>query len=212
MPNMNPGDRYRITAVCVLDEQASLNRTYWKCGGIDGGGNVPWTDVARFFATQMSGLWTNLMANTALYKYTVFERCSGILPLERAILDADGSNFGLAGPDPLPRQCCALITRYTAFKGKKGTARTYLPFPSVLMTTTTNGKPVWIGTITPNFNNLINFLTRNQTVISGANTVHMLPVVHALDPLFDDQVTSGIVGSGIATQRRRSDYGKSNKA
>jgi hypothetical protein len=131
MAALNDGFFYRCDVWCTSQEQASINRYFYKIvpGSITGG--VTEQDAADYWDTILGELYKGVLSEQAKYYGVGFKRVVGptvpdpYLPSYAHAHRGWGSTTG----DQLPRQTCGLISRKVSSHGRHGKGRVYIPFP-----------------------------------------------------------------------------------
>jgi len=155
----------------------------------------------------MPALYKALLASDAVY---VGLQVNRIFPLPVTIADQNvtGGGAGTAAGDILPRQVSGIITKRTAFSGKKYRGRIYLPFPAEGDNDPVIGSPV--AGYTTRLDTFKASLFGNWTISSGGNGAVMVPIVWHADTSTYDDVVGSTSRPFWATQKRRGSYGEPN--
>lgn len=202
---INNNDVIQVVVYTRQAEQAGLNVLHYYAGNKTGtGGNVE--DIGDAMQTQLQIAYVPCMASAA-----DFLGCSGrrVWPLN-VTAEFFSTGIGSAGSgtgDVLPRQTCGLITKKSAFAGKREKGRVYIPFPSEGMNDST-GIPT-----TPYMTNLAgiaNALDGIVTVGTITNFTDLTPVIYHRDLHVVSTIVQFLPKRRWATQRRRSSFGAAN--
>lgn len=198
-------DVVEATVVCRFDEQIALNVLGYKATAIVGVGVALDAFVTQLDAA-IAAAYKDLMCNVAEY-YGVMARV--VAPVKTIYVSTKVTQGdGVAGADPLPRQCCGMFTKLTSHAGPSGRGRMYVPFPAQLDcdidTNPTVGYMVRLGT-------LAGILASPQAVVVGADSMTLSPCLlnppaYAAPFLWQFATAR----QKFATHRSRGSYGRAN--
>lgn len=189
----------------VLDaNQLAINRIAYQVTAVTGTG-ATWTEIATIQSGVIAPALKALLANTATY------RGLGVVSLSNPVFATNYSNngtgVGTAGAVPLPKQTAGLVSTYTSLHGRRQRGRVYLPFPAAT-DNTADGVPTagyatrvatWVALALAPFN-----------VIGAGGNTGLAPCIWHRTTHNSDLITLNIIRSVWATQKRRSDYGRTN--
>ena len=127
---------------------------------------------------------------------------------------ANGESNGTSTLGLCPYQAAAVVKKQTPRAGRSGRGRFYHPFlilsaltfvgelAAAFITSLNNAISTWFQAVTP------------ITVGSGGNTATVAPVIihRSPLPLTSDPITTIACTGSIGTQKRRGDYGRTNRA
>lgn len=199
------GDIIETRLFCTQTDQTSVNVRQWVVTAQVAGG-----PSENFVADALSNIFANLykalMSVGARYNGLGLRRINP-LPIAVESFSPIGAGAGAVAGTNLPRQTCGIISLRTPFGGRKYKGRIYVPFPSAT-DNTTNGVPT--TTYGSNLALLGSQFIKDQTVISGASSVALTPIVfHRSDRTYT-QIVGAVYPLRWATQRRRGSYGRPN--
>jgi hypothetical protein len=161
-------------------------------------------DISISVQAQIKALLSNLSA-FELIRVNVLNRTPTPAP---ALYAADTGN-GTAGAAELPGQTCGIITLRTNNAGRGQRGRIYVPFPSAT-DNDNNGHPTaGYQTRLANYAAAIG-IPGGIAVAEGGRSATIVPTLYHRRTHNADDITSYIVRSVWASQRRRSDYGRTN--
>jgi hypothetical protein len=200
------GDFYRITHVTTTNAQVGLMVSHWRVGSIVAPGPTD-QEFADGFSTLMAAAIKALMSNAAVYKGCIAQKVFPLPVLARATGVTLAGAGGVVGTEA-PTQTCGLITLRTAVAGRSGRGRKYIPFPSVADINSTGDPSTSYGT---RLATLMNLLINGQSIPGALGNANVAPCIwHRANPALSNLVTTGLVRSSFATQRRRGALGRPN--
>lgn len=202
---LSVGDIVEVKAFCYCINQVGINISHWVCTAASG---VPTDeDFLTTFEAAAAPLYKAVMSNIATWEGASAQVIS-TTPVGAVQTDTTNKGIGsLPGPT-LPLQVTAVLTKRTAFGGRKYRGRLYIPF----MDASLNDAPTESPTAAANIllQNLGDFYADEMMVTVGMNTATMTPTLYhradGTDTLISEVVATGKWG----TQRRRGNYGQAN--
>jgi hypothetical protein len=203
------GGIVRAVTYCTYPGQTSVNQHKWQLTNLTSGTSFSSNQFTLDYDAAMASRYVDLLSEQALYYGTQVYLMNPIgLPPRPDSINANqiaGNGTGAI----LPRQTSGLISLRTATLGKIGAGRTYVPFPYG-DANETNGTPTvvyqgFLGT-------LGDFLKGNLLVVSGGVTATFRPCLYRGGVDVPRFIEEAIIPDAWATQRRRGDYGRLNKA
>lgn len=203
---MAVGDVWAVRPICAANNQLSFNVLHYLTTASVLPEPTPLL-VANDFSIFLGPGWITQLANPAVF---VGVQAQKVFPAPPSVagLSVLGSSAGTAGPNLLPTQVCGIITKLTAFAGRRFRGRVYMPFPSEEVNTSA-GAPT--GPYLVNLAATAALLLAVRTIINGAGSATFTPVLFHRPP---GSTTTALVGtrtnSRWATQRRRGPYGQPN--
>lgn len=192
-------DVIQIRTFCSAGPQNGINVFSYQVTGVVGGG-VTDQDVANALSTRVAPLFTDYFTPAVFYNGL---RAQVIRPgLKPFVTSTNGAGTGLIVSDILPPQTALLLSLRTNVAGPRGRGRIYLPFWNEGQSDV-NGIPTAgaLAFATAWSNGMMAVIT----VLVGANTVTLTPVVVSRTPPETQiAVSSVVIRTRWATQRRRS--------
>lgn len=203
------GGIVRVVTYCQIAGQVSTNTHKWQLTTLTSGTTFNSNQFTLDYDVAMAGLYTNLMANGALYYGTQVYLMNPIGPPPRPDSNNANQANGTAGANILPTQSCGLITLRSTTLGKIGAGRTYVPFPSTT-DNEANGSPT-VGYVT-RLLDLGDFLVTNLPIVQGGITGTFRPCLYRGGVDVPRFVEERVARDAWATQRRRGAFGRLNAA
>lgn len=186
-------------------DQVGLNVYHYRCTSHAGGG-VTVQDILAVIATQVGSLIKACESSEATYEATYGRQVHPIKGLLAESLNSSG--IGGGGAPVLPLQVSGIITKQSAFAGRKFRGRMYVPFPSEV-DNVAQGLPS-VAYMTQLLA-LANGLVSVRVVTVGAAASTMTPIIHRrLFPLDGRTIVAARANAKFATQRTRGSYGQPN--
>lgn len=198
-------DVCNVRAYTFLDAQLGINNWYFRISATAGTPDVQ--TVAEGYEAHIAAALKACIATPAIF-----------LGVSARVLGGPGwptwyskllQGAGSGGADPVPKQCAGIFSKITAYGGRKGRGRAYVPFPTESQCEP-NGNPTaaYIALI----NTYAGLHVGNQVLTAGANSVtgnfclySNAPGVPEVRPIIN--ITTR---DRFATQMRRGDYGRLN--
>lgn len=198
-------DILQVRFVSMTAEQFAVNVRHYRVSLITAGTPTD-ANVATRLGAIFAPLYKGLMSNAAQFWGISVQIIS---PTKRPMVtDITERAAGGDADDLLPRQTCGLISLKTALTGRKERGRLYVPFPSEAA-----NDPGALPSVAYllNLDLLRSELAVTQTLVVGANTVQVKPVIwHRSTSTYSD-VTATVMRDRWATQRRRSNINKADR-
>jgi len=190
---------------CYAFDQVAINNVHFRATSVVA--NPTTAHFAALLGTTMPALYIALMSPSADYIGVATQK---IFPVPKHIPDVDltGIGVGTATGHILPRQTSGIVTKRTAFAGKKYRGRVYVPFPSEADNQDPQGTPT-AGYIT-RLNTFKTSLIGNWTINTGGNQATMVPVLWHEDTSTYTDITGSTSQARWGTQKRRGSYGPVN--
>lgn len=208
---IDAGDIMVIQDVAFVstEQQAAVVNRYWAAGTPTGTGDVVFADLAGAWAALAAADLQNLMFNGADYQGTRVRRVFPPNNDQWAISTALAGP-GTAGTIALPTQSCGLIRFTGPFLGKHAEGRTYVPFPSA-SDNQTHGIPTasYVTRLNALGSDMVTPFTVNGT---GSRTINFRPGLVQRPSFTMTLITIGLGQPSWATQKRRGEYGRTNKS
>lgn len=196
-------DKFTARICCQAGDQISINDFAWIATPVDPGATLE--NLAVSLRVLASADYLPALSSAASFYGISIKRTfpAPTQPVTSSLL-TPGTGTGLIAP----RQAAALVAKVTAVAGRKGSGRIYFPFldaalisaaghltaPGVALLNTMAGD--FLATLITTAGFGIN-VTMNPQLVSG-NGITYTPI------------TSFVVRTKIATQKRRGDYGRTN--
>lgn len=203
---VNVGDIIEVRTFCRATDQVGINVFHYRCSGVNG--QVTLGMVAANLGASLPSRYKALMSNNAVYDGLDVVR---IVPGPRTqnAWSTDGAGAGIVTGDVLPRQVAGVITKLTAFKGRRYRGRFYLAFPCEAdsdMTGIPNANYMAaLGLLATQFEQLL-------APVSGANNAVFIPIVYHRFPGDFTDIVRCRANQKWGTQRKRGSYGRPNQA
>ena len=203
---------FQTTFYYFFNGQIATNiRTWQWVAGVPGQPtNTAKVDDALIVA-NLPGLLQPLLTTGVLLqgiRYVPVPNTDRIAPIYSNAIAAVGNGGAIA----LPKQATALCRFKADVLGKSGENRIYIPFPPAFGNETTGELTVgYIGLLI----DLATFLSQPQVCNSTTGAAgQIIPTLNVKHGVFaaPQPIASGIAGRAWATQRRRGDYGRTNKS
>lgn len=208
--NVVSGGVVRHISYCTLLGQTAVVKRDWQCTLITGGSNIDSGSILADFALAMSGFLKDLMTEDALYYGAQLYYQTPVGPKPRPESSIAHQGPGNEAAHALPTQDCLLLSLYTDILGKTGQGRTYTPFPSTnFLGIDAHPDPV---VVVPRLDNLGDFLLAPRIVTNGGISATFRCSLYVPGGAPPKPFTSYISRTAWATQRKRGDYGRLNKA
>lgn len=179
--------------------QTGINVLHYNVQTI-GGGAITDQQVADAFSTFIAPSMKALMSTQSSYSGLRVQRISP-LPVPVAVTSTNGAAVGTTGVDVIPAQASALISKRTNLAGRMNRGRVYLPF--IALNHTTSGGQLNAGGLTA-VGNWAAAAMALITIVAGGVTLTMAPVIWNRGPRTLVFVTTAVIRTPLATQRRRS--------
>jgi hypothetical protein len=199
-------DIWSIKLVCRSGNQLGINDLKYRVLAINGTGATA-VQVATAFDNAFAPVVKPLLCAAAQWRGVIATKIFP-KPPDMSGLSSGNVGAGTGGPSPLPAQVAGLITKLTAYSGRKYRGRVYVPFPA----TSDIGLTDQVSSA--------NYQTRLQTMAAvvfalqlpgaGGNTLNMAPVIFTRKDSISTLVIGARVNPAWATQRRRGGYGRQN--
>jgi hypothetical protein len=207
MYNLAAGNQLLVMPWVADSEQAAVNALHYQVLSISG---APTTDqdVANYCDAQFGPVYGPIINNTATYRGTQC-RVLNLTPEPVTVFSNTHATTGSAGAIGMSRQTCGLIAYYTNTGGRKGRGRTYIPFPSV-------AQDQGFGIPTAGYVALATTVASTILAVSVVPNAAATGSATLIFAIYDKttkvmtQVTSKVVRTVWATQRRRGSYGRAN--
>jgi len=206
---MLPNTEYLVKVYTKCMGQTGLNvRPMKTTTAVDAGFTL--ADFANSMASALNPLYLNLLCEAATFRGVTVQQytVAGPPPVASGLDDDPGTRTG----DPLPRQCCGMITLTTNFIGRDGRGRIFVPFPGEIDNTTTSGTPQ--ASYVSDLNTLGSFFSTPQTLLDLASkeaefiwTIKPAPMTFG-GPF--REITGRNGRQRWATQKSRGSYGAAN--
>lgn len=162
--------------------------------------------MATAFANSFATMLKALLNTTATFRGASVRKIWPV-PVSPLAWDTVGAGAGTAVGDPMPKQTCGLITCYSALAGRAGRTRSYLPFPAEA-DNDTDSTPT--AAYLTRLQTVAAQLLAQQVVNNAPGSATFTPVVwHRVSHTTND-LASSVSRDAWATQRRRSDFGRTN--
>jgi len=202
---MAVGDILQATFVTVAGSQAGLNvRHYRSIATV--GGSVGVDQFANALFDDFDTAYITLMSAQATFNGVLVQKIFP-LPMGMPAMSAQAPLVGLITGDLLPRQVAGLISLRTDFAGRRFRGRVYVPFSgenaSELDSSPTAAYLAGLSTLAQQF-------LQQVTVIQGAATETIAPVIWHRDLQTTDFIRTAMIHDAWATQRRRGSFGRPN--
>jgi len=200
-------DVYAARICCTLGVQTSINVLHYLVSSVVG---AP-TDTHMVTALDLAfaGAIKALMGPDASYR--------GIGVQRRLPTPATNQEFGIAGQGAgtlagpsLPKQLSGLVTKRTAFAGKRYRGRFYAPFPSEASNDGAEGRPIaaYVTALT----NLGGVIDNALGIGAGGDSATITPGLFNKTTGAFTPITSCTARNYWANQRRRGDFGPTNSS
>jgi hypothetical protein len=200
-PLIAVGDTLQLRIACRQAGQNGMNVLHYRVSAVVGAMDLIMTRDQ--FDTLAAPLYKAVMTANADYYGVAVRRLVPNPSLEFTTSASTGP--GTVAGDSAPKQASIVVTKRSATPGRGFRGRMYIPFPGDAATFS-DGSP------TPAYVTLVDgialALLTNLTLISGANSVSLIPaILHRATTTVTDMVGYE-VRKRFGNQRRRGDYGK----
>lgn len=208
------GDIVKVQAVSVQGVQTALNDVFFRVDNHIGGGATD-TEIAAYLETNLAPLYKAILTDNASW-YGLLVQKVWPLPLFAHVVNRAHTGVGTAGTSSLPGEVSSVVAAKTPLAGRAFQGRIFLPF---LDANDTAGNGTLTTTSYQTRAGLVaSALYIPQTIVGGAGTTHMLPVIFHRAPNKSGTTTANsttdissfTVESLLATQRRRGARGRAN--
>lgn len=196
---MRGGDVIEFKTGCKNANQNGLNVLHYAVTSIVGTAPTD-AQVAAVLDLVAAPLYTAYLPTVCSYLGSRFQVVFP-LPIQVAVITTTNAAAGAQGSSPIAPATTLLLTKRTATAGRVGRGRTYLPFWSE-NGNDAQGAPS-AGSITFGTNWATSML-QPLTFVIGAGTIILTPVLFNKFTGFTKVITSTVVRTNWATQRRRS--------
>jgi hypothetical protein len=201
------GKLFYIEYWTTLANQAAVNRLWYKVTSFTGAG-VTYGEVLSQMSSIFSLAFRNCVGTGANFKgFGIRELPVMGIPLPAPAYDNTAALPGTITGNMLPHQVAGLLSLRTAFAGRSGRGRLYMPFP----TTSCSGLN---GTILPAYSTPLGvfaaLVPATVTVTGAGGNAVLTPVLVNRKTAVWKVINNVLVSSNFATQRRRGDYGRPN--
>lgn len=199
-------DIIQVKVYTRLGNQAGLNLLHWRVTAT-AGGNVTEAEVATDFEALISPVIRPLLTTAATYQGVLVQSVFPVLTL--GTLNANGAGAGSGGASPLPSQVSGILTKQSAFAGRRFRGRVYIPFPAEEDNTVTFVPSVGYQAAAANYGNVIE--TINLVTGTTGGTVTFTPIIFRRSaPATSATLLNCRMNVAWATQRSRGSYGRPN--
>jgi len=190
---------------CYAFDQVAINSVHFRASSIVA--NPTTAHFAALLASTMPALYKALLAPAADYIGLATQK---VFPLPKHIPDVETTGIGAGALTGhiLPRQTSGIVTKRTAFAGKRYRGRVYVPFPAEDVNQDSVGTPT--AAYVTLLNNFKASLLGNWTINTGGNQAVMVPIIYHEDDNTYTDITGSTSQARWGTQRRRSSYGPVN--
>jgi len=169
-------------------------------------------DIAVTLDTGLQAAYKAAMHNLATYrgvKVQLIPTTLSTYPVPQYVIANTG--VGTGGASPTATAVCGLITKLTAFRGRKYRGRCYLPFPSTTAYDPTTGEPkaAYLTALA----NIGNLTCANWLVNQGGRICGLSPCLrpkNVINYLLTTDITGNKPQPRWGTLHKRGDYGKTN--
>lgn len=202
---MAVGDIYEARFFCRFADQTSVNVRHWRVSAQSGA--IPTAAAIALRLSQLTEAEYKAVLSIQAEFRGVGVRQLVVVPKPAEALDGSEAGNGTSVGDALPGQVAGLISLRTNFAGRSGRGRVYIPFPTEAQNDV-DGEPTlaYIG----NAQNLAAVLAQSWTLVAGTDSTTFQPIVWNRKLAQYTIITSSIVRTKWATQRRRGDFGRPN--
>lgn len=206
MSNVVLNHPIRVRVYCYGTNQLAINILHFYPAAVVG------IITTAQFAVSVDGLlapvYKPCMHSSAKYLGVDAADVSS-LPTPVPDQSAAHTGFGTAGAAAAPQQVSGVITKRTAFTGRKFRGRMFIPFPDESFNTGTPPSPTagYVAVL-----DALAALALQPIIVStGPNSATFNPcVMHGSTGVSFDRVTTWTSQLRWGTQRRRGDYGRTN--
>jgi len=209
MATTNPpatNDILEVKYYAFCNGQLGLNVRHYKVA-ITAGTGALLAEIAETLSTTAAPLYKDLMSNDAQYRGVSVQSVYPT-PTGAVVYDTTGNDTGTVASQVLPTQVSGIITLHSAFAGRSGRGRAYVPFPASGDAADDNTPSA--GYVS-NLNLLGAFLTQTQTVTgAGGNSTVQPILIRSGNLTTTTPFISYTSRNKWATQRRRGSYGQAN--
>lgn len=216
MPGATPitGDIIQVRAVCFTITQIALNVTHWRVVSTAGAGQTL-LQIAAKISTDVSAAYKALMNPNASFRGIGCTNLTGVRTVEEAYV-ADAGPGSIAGFALVPHQVTALISFRTGSAGRHFQGRIY---PGFLSSSYVGAEgELTVGGRTAVETLRVGYGLVKTVALGGDQATIQLVLLHRPTPSRpippnsqSTDVTSSLRSEGLATQRRRGDFGKTNQ-
>lgn len=206
MAAINDIYKCRFVSQWISGSQVGINVRHWLCTAKVGAGASD-LQFAQALDVAVAPLYKALMNNAVTYRGVGVQKIWP-LPVLLEISTSANAGAGTVANDMLPPQSCGLISFGTVLAGRHYRGRSYVPFPSE--DDQTNGQ-FSVGYQT-RLVALATQLGATFVVGGGGNTNTFIAVVYQRVAHLAQNITTASSHLNVATQRRRSTYGRQNTA
>lgn len=201
------GDVWQIRYISRFGEQLGMNIRQYLVTLNLGGGSVGAPEVAGQMQAAFVTAYRSLLNENADYVGTGAQKIRPLPPAMEAIVGTAPPTAGIVTGDAVPKQSSGLISLRTALAGRRFRGRVYVPFPGEGENSAiAEPEAVYLSKLQA----LAIIFLSNISVTTGSTTETLSPVIFHRDTGTTDRITSAIVRSGWATQRRRGTFGRPN--
>lgn len=179
--------------------QTSITVRHYRCTALAGTGRLD-TDCVSALDGKFATPFKECLCTDAQYLGTSLQIIKSIRRglVYTTVSTGDGQYAG----EPLPKQTAGLITLRTEEATRAGRGRMYIPFPAE-GANHSDAKPT--GAYLDALHNFALLVDDTVVVVSGANSVTLVPVIYHRATLGTTNITEAVERTYWGTQRRRSD-------
>lgn len=211
------GNLLQVRTYCTFRSQVAINTFYYEVFTLTEPG-VDLAAVAAFFGARFFAAYQPWLTNGATFAGTGVKALVTLVPkvaFSQPAYDITASGAGTGGTSPLPTQDAGISSIGTSVAGPSGRGRTYWPFPDHSKIDNTTGLFSAAAIV------LLSALQDAQVdqansyfmvhSFAGPGSTTFVPVLYAYGATQFRYVSTSVVRSGIATQRRRgTNFGRTN--
>ncbi len=201
------GSKIQLTFYCQFGSQVAMNVRAYRVSAV-GGAGLTFGQVLTFMGGIFPALYKPCLANNSTYSGCGIRGYKGTaLGLAAPAYDSTGFGAGTGGALAMPSGACGLIHLGSNTAGRIGRGRIYVPFPSASFATAAE---IPTGAYITALNALGTQMVTTFVPTVGADSLTLVPVILQKGTLNVIDIVSFTSKQLWATQRRRSDFGRSN--
>jgi len=202
---MAVGDVFEFASVCYGHSQNQINVFHMRVKSLTGA-QLPFQTIADQISASWGGALTAVISAGTSYKGLKFRQVSA--PKTAVIVSLGGAAAGAVAGDRLPTQVCGLVSLRAASAPPRTRGRIYIPSPTEGQSDA-NGDPTaaYVTALAA----IGSYLSNDHNIIVGGQTTVLTPCLFRDGtPSFFWDITTALVRTQWATQRRRSGINRSD--
>lgn len=198
-------DVIKVKLESQMFSQVGLNIRHYRIDGeVTGGATMQ--EIADAMYTQFATDYASCLVSDAVFANVGVQKVRP-LPMGVETLSSQAPTAGTVTGDVLPWQTSGLITLRTALAGRAFRGRAYIPFAGEARNGA-DGKPTSLH-IT-NLGSVADDMLEQKIVVGAGGSTTLTPVIFQRGSGTTTALTSAVVRTAWATQRRRGGFGRPN--